>query len=118
VYGVIARQQRAALVAVEPRTGRTHQIRVHAAHAGAPLWGDATYGGPVRFTSARGVVQVIARIALHALWVEVPYDGTVFRVSAPVPDELVALWGALGGDPSDWEKAGAPLANLAGERGE
>ena len=39
-----------------PMTGRTHQIRVHASHAGAPLLGDRDYGGPARVTLPTGRV--------------------------------------------------------------
>ncbi|MGH7298021.1 MAG: RluA family pseudouridine synthase, partial [Polyangiaceae bacterium] len=87
-------------------TGRTNQIRVHAAHAGAPLLGDRAYGGPVRVTLPSGKVLQPARIALHAARVVVPApDGSPLVVVSPVPPALAELWSALGGDPSAWEGA-------------
>ena len=62
----------AALLAVSPVTGRTHQIRVHASHAGAPLVGDRDYGGPSRVTLSTGRVLEPRRVALHAARVVVP----------------------------------------------
>lgn len=95
-----------ALLLLQPETGRTHQLRVHASHAGAPLLGDATYGGPTRVTSRTGAVRRIGRIALHARVVVVPdARGAGWRVEAPVPDELRDLWSVLDGDPSTWDKA-------------
>lgn len=41
---LIARDGNKFLVSCQPKTGRTHQIRVHLAHIGAPLWGDGLYG--------------------------------------------------------------------------
>jgi 23S rRNA pseudouridine1911/1915/1917 synthase len=94
----------AALLGVAPITGRTHQIRVHAAHAGAALVGDGAYGGPVRLTLASGRVIEPRRIALHAARVVVPDGhGAPMVVRAPVPAELVDVWSALGGDPDAWE---------------
>ncbi len=93
-----------AMLAVAPVTGRTHQIRVHAAHAGAPLLGDVAYGGPARQTLPSGRVVEPRRIALHAARVDVrDEEGVAFTASAPVPVELEALWSALGGDPKAWD---------------
>ncbi len=93
-------------MAFGPATGRTHQIRVHAAHAGAPLLGDRAYGGRTRLTFATGRVLELRRIALHAARVVVPDErGEPVVARAPVPPELVDVWEALGGDPGAWEVA-------------
>lgn len=44
-FGVLARQPNRTLLEAWPLTGRTHQIRVHAAARGLPIWGDTLYGG-------------------------------------------------------------------------
>lgn len=87
------------LLAVEPITGRTHQIRVHASHAGAPLLGDRDYGGPRTLVLASGKVLRLERIALHCARVQLPGS---LDVRAPVPDELRSWWRALGGDDGAW----------------
>jgi 23S rRNA pseudouridine955/2504/2580 synthase/23S rRNA pseudouridine1911/1915/1917 synthase len=92
------------MLAVAPVTGRTHQIRVHAAHAAAPLLGDRAYGGPARVTLPSGRVLPLGRIALHAARVVVPGEGGVPLVAAsPIPPELASLWSALGGETAAWE---------------
>jgi 23S rRNA-/tRNA-specific pseudouridylate synthase len=94
----------AAMLALAPLTGRTHQIRVHAAHAGAPLVGDRDYGGPTRVTLPTGRVLEPGRIALHAARVVVPGPtGRPMIARSSVPSELEGLWSALGGEPSAWE---------------
>jgi RluA family pseudouridine synthase len=106
LYATAARAGDAALLAVTPITGRTHQIRVHASHAGTALFGDRAYGGPDRVTLASGRVLAIKRIALHAARVSVPGPrGSRVVVSSPIPTELADLWRDLGGDASAWETA-------------
>jgi 23S rRNA pseudouridine1911/1915/1917 synthase len=105
-YSVCGRAPGAAMLGVAPVTGRTHQIRVHASHAGAPLLGDRDYGGPARMTLPSGRVLEPRRIALHAARVVVPGDrGASLVVRAPIPAELEALWSALGGEAAAWELA-------------
>jgi 23S rRNA pseudouridine1911/1915/1917 synthase len=82
----------AALVEACPETGRTHQIRVHLAHLGAPLLGDSRYGG------ARRVGEVaIPRVLLHARRLEIvhPVTRERLRLEAPVPDDFAAAEVAL-----------------------
>lgn len=105
-YRVAAKTDRGALLAVEPITGRTHQIRVHLAHLGAPLLGDALYGGPRTIVQASGAVTSMSRVALHAAWVRIGLgDGETWTVQAPVPGELESLWQSVGGSAADWEDA-------------
>jgi 23S rRNA-/tRNA-specific pseudouridylate synthase len=92
------------MLAIAPQTGRTHQIRVHASHAGAALVGDRDYGGATRVTLPTGRVLEPHRIALHAARVVVPgSDGRPLVARSPVPSELEELWSALGGEPAAWE---------------
>ena len=96
---------RPALLALAPVTGRTHQLRMHAAGGGVPLLGDATYGGPERLVLASGAVRPLERVALHAAWVELELQGQKLRVGAPIPADLSALWRELGGEEEAWARA-------------
>lgn len=84
------------LVKARPVTGRTHQIRVHLAHLGAPILGDEVYG--------RASKQ-IARQALHAsrLTLPHPHDNHAVTFAAEVPTDMVEAWLAVGGS---WPPAG------------
>ncbi len=86
----------ATLVEVGLETGRTHQIRVHAAHAGYPLAGDEKYGDAV--FNERMKAAGLARMFLHAhhLSFTWPDTGVEFSASAPLPVELKAVIDALG----------------------
>ena len=85
----------ATLMEVAIDTGRTHQIRVHAAHAGHPLAGDERYGDRA-FNAAMSSLG-LERIFLHAhaLTFDWPGGGDVFAVSTPLPRELSAMVDAL-----------------------
>lgn len=105
-WAIAARAGTFALLAVAPQTGRTHQIRVHASHAGSPLVGDRDYGGPPRVTLPGGRIVALTRIALHAARVTVPgASGAPLVASAPIPPELGRLWSELGGDVEAWDRA-------------
>jgi 23S rRNA pseudouridine1911/1915/1917 synthase len=80
-YQTLGVWQGRALVAAAPETGRTHQLRVHFAAIGAPVCGDATYGG------GQGPA---ARMWLHAwrLRFRRPSDGETVTLEAPLPVEL------------------------------
>ncbi|MBA2778607.1 RluA family pseudouridine synthase [Billgrantia kenyensis] len=82
---------RATLVEAEPVTGRTHQIRVHAAHAGHPLLGDDKYGSREGEALARRLG--LSRLFLHAesLTFPEPSSGRPVQIRAPLPDELEAV---------------------------
>ena len=85
----------ATLMEVDIPTGRTHQIRVHAAFAGHPLLGDDKYGDRER--NAELKQHGLKRTFLHAQSVafEWPGSGMPFHVSAPLPAELSAVLDAI-----------------------
>ncbi|HWA76871.1 MAG TPA: RluA family pseudouridine synthase [Polyangiaceae bacterium] len=91
-----------SVLALEPTTGRTHQLRVHAAAHGAPLFGDRTYGGPGRLVLPSGEVRALARVLLHAAWVQI--EGQP-RVACPLPGDFSAAWQSLGGEPQALQSA-------------
>ena len=94
-----------SLVECRLETGRTHQIRVHMAHAGHGLVGDPVYGGarklPGRALSdvAAAAVKGFGRQALHAaiLGLEHPVTGEALRFEAPLPPDMEALLETLRG---------------------
>lgn len=96
-YGV------ASLIRCQLETGRTHQIRVHLAHIGHPLIGDATYGAGFKTKiaklpeAARAAVEQLGRQALHAatLGFEHPITGEEMLFESDLPDDLAALMAAL-----------------------
>jgi tRNA pseudouridine32 synthase/23S rRNA pseudouridine746 synthase len=85
-FEVLERYARASWVAFEPRTGRQHQIRVHARCLGCPILGDRLYAPQV-------VRDLAPRLMLHAesLRFRHPQSGVAAEFSAPLPSDFVAL---------------------------
>ncbi len=89
-FSVVERFARTTLVQAKPVTGRTHQIRVHAQHAGFPLLGDAKYGSEEGEAICRELG--LKRLFLHAseLSLKLPEKG-VMAFHAPLDDELTKI---------------------------
>ena len=88
-----------ALVRLHPETGRTHQLRAHLAHLGAPILGDTRYGGPAALTFPDGRRLEPGRTLLHAgrLALDHPRTGRPMVLVAPIPGDLASVIAALGG---------------------
>jgi 23S rRNA pseudouridine1911/1915/1917 synthase len=73
------------MVECRPESGRTHQLRVHLAHLGAPLLGDPRYGGPRRVADV-----AVPRVMLHALRLALahPVTGAPLDLQAPLPEDF------------------------------
>jgi 23S rRNA pseudouridine1911/1915/1917 synthase len=80
-----------------PETGRTHQIRVHLAHIGHPIWGDRTYGGTSPLRRNRNLV-IPDRQMLHAYRIQLihPVTGESLDFLAPFPKDWVEVTESLG----------------------
>jgi 23S rRNA pseudouridine1911/1915/1917 synthase len=109
-YKVLARLPRVggtracfSLVELYPKTGRTHQLRVHMSYLGHPIVGDRTYGGgPLYRSRLEGRADqpagpLITRQALHARRIAFrhPRSGRDMTIEAPLPDDFAAALGAL-----------------------
>jgi 23S rRNA pseudouridine1911/1915/1917 synthase len=99
----ISQKPAASLIECRLETGRTHQIRVHLAHLGHPLMGDAVYGTGFKTKAARlsaagaQVLEGLGRQALHAylLTIEHPKSGRSLEFRSELPADLVRLHHSL-----------------------
>lgn len=83
----IGRSGSLSALELRPLTGRTHQIRVHLAHAGAPIAGDSLYGGPLKIRV--GTVEIaVERVLLHALRLAIRVEGRPMTFEAPLPRDF------------------------------
>lgn len=112
LFEVVKRYPGYCLLHVFPKTGRTHQIRVHLAHVGCPVLCDRLYAGHAQVTrgqlqrrAARGLPPrendsevLLNRQALHAAKIEFahPKSGVAVTVEAPLPTDLQRVLEALG----------------------
>jgi len=78
----------ATLMEITIPTGRTHQIRVHAAHMGHPIAGDPRYGDTAFNERMRGVGLERMFLHAHAIGFTWPGSDEPFMVSSPLPDDL------------------------------
>ena len=93
----------ASLLRLVLETGRTHQVRVHLAHIGHPLLGDATYGAGFRASArrlgpeAQAALEALGRQALHAAELAFvhPVTGKRHAFASPLPPAMARLLAAL-----------------------
>jgi len=102
-YQVERRFRGLALVRVLPKTGRTHQIRLHLAHIGCPVLCDRLYGGRSQITRGEIITGreddqiLLVRQALHAERLKLihPTTGETIEFTAPIPDDMQRVLDAL-----------------------
>ncbi|HXU37488.1 MAG TPA: RluA family pseudouridine synthase [Blastocatellia bacterium] len=101
IFEVAHRYQDFTLLNVQIKTGRTHQIRVHLAHIGHPVAGDASYGSgrinSLGNLAIKRAVQALGRHFLHSteLAFNHPRNGDRLEFTSPLPVELEALLAKL-----------------------
>jgi tRNA pseudouridine32 synthase / 23S rRNA pseudouridine746 synthase len=88
-WRVLGRADGVAWLELRPRTGRTHQLRVHCAHLGCPIAGDGVYGGDAALAVAR-------HLHLHARSVALPVPGGLVTAMAEPPEHMRVLLAACG----------------------
>ncbi len=104
--------KRTAWLALEPLTGRTHQLRAHCVALGTPILGDGKYGAAAAVLP--GMAEAV-RLQLHARRLVVPHPRPgggrrVIDVTAPLPPHMAETWRLLGFDPADPEADALPVA--------
>ncbi|MBI4580915.1 MAG: RluA family pseudouridine synthase, partial [Planctomycetes bacterium] len=96
-YEVVERFRGYALVHLHPRTGRTHQLRVHMSYIGHPMAGDTFYGGhhvsELLLTGRGSESPITNQQALHAYRIRFkhPILETTMELEAPPPEDLATL---------------------------
>ena len=92
-YRVSRRFPHYTLLTAEPRTGRTHQLRVHLSSIGHPIVGDTIYGAPGKLKLGGREENTLGRNFLHASAIEFrhPRTGKQVSIEAPLPPELESI---------------------------
>lgn len=105
-YTVVERFAWLSLIRLKLQTGRTHQIRVHLAHVGHPVFGDPTYNGrrilfgpgtPRQKAEVQRMLDILTRQALHARTIgfKHPSTGEDMSFECPLPEDMTAVLGLL-----------------------
>ena len=103
IYEVLESFRGFSLLQLTPKTGRTHQIRVHLSYIKHPIVADDMYGGklvyPWQLVDSEPTVQepIIRRVALHAFSLEFKHPKTeeIIKFEAPLPDDMQNFLDAL-----------------------
>jgi tRNA pseudouridine32 synthase/23S rRNA pseudouridine746 synthase len=91
IYRTLAANEEAALVELNPVTGRMHQLRVHLASIGRPIVGDARYGGALTLGGA-----AVPRLMLHARSLAFPHPAGGGRtIHAAIPEDMADVLARL-----------------------
>ena len=93
--------QKLAWLSFKPVTGRTHQLRAHAAHIGHPIVGDPKYFN-VENWELPGGLQNRLHLLARRLVLPLPH-GDMLDVSAPLPPHMAQSWNLLGFDASQYD---------------
>jgi 23S rRNA pseudouridine955/2504/2580 synthase len=100
-----------AWLALQPVTGRTHQLRAHCVTIGTPILGDGKYGGAAAHPAG---VPHPRELHLHARALALPHPrGGTLEVTAPLPVHMRETWAFFGFDPAEETD---PFAELAPQR--
>lgn len=109
---------RLSWMALEPVTGRTHQLRAHMAEIGHPILGDGKYGGsgqenPGDGWGATSGGDISRKLHLHArsLTIEHPITKEMMTFTAPLPDHMARTWKLM-----DWKETDVPADPFASIR--
>jgi len=109
---------RLSWMALEPVTGRTHQLRAHMAEIGHPILGDGKYGGsgqenPGDGWGATSGGDISRKLHLHArsLTIEHPVTKEMMTFTAPLPDHMARTWKLM-----DWKETDVPADPFASIR--
>jgi 23S rRNA pseudouridine1911/1915/1917 synthase len=87
-----------ALLEIDLKTGRTHQIRVHCAAMGHPVMGDTVYGRRAAGTLPAEIRPYRQMLHAFRLRLRHPFREAEMDITAPVPEDMVQLWVVLGGE--------------------
>ncbi len=105
-YSLNERYAEYDLLNLFPKTGRTHQLRVHLAAIGHPVAGDRLYGGRRMMKESAPERQL-----LHAFRLEFPFREKTYSFEAPVPSDFIRYISAIDGN----EKPGYPVEASDGQ---